>query len=108
MEFAAVLEQFGLKQHVTEPTHLLGGWLDVIVTRDDCRVSDVTVFPPVLSDHGLVAASIFSSTSLYFSPFVRSVTGKVLTVLHSVQHSELILSLLIFSRPPDALQQSCS
>src|SRR6218665_1913338 len=40
VEFVAVLEQFGLKQHVTESTHVSGDWLDVVVTRDDCQVSD--------------------------------------------------------------------
>src|SRR6218665_3961528 len=56
--FAMITEQFGLTQHVAEPTHKLGGWLDVIVTRDDCQVTDVTVHPPILSDHGLVMACI--------------------------------------------------
>src|SRR6218665_1860223 len=56
--FAMITEQFGLTQHVAEPTHKLGGWLDVIVTRNDCQVTDVTVHPPILSDHGLVMASI--------------------------------------------------
>src|SRR6218665_2395115 len=56
--FAMITEQFGLTQHVAEPTHKLGGWLDVIITRDDCQVTDVTVHPPILSDHGLVMASI--------------------------------------------------
>src|SRR6218665_3893179 len=58
MEFVAVLEQFGLKQHVTESTHVSGGWLDVVVTRDDCQVSDVIVSPPTFSDHGPVVATI--------------------------------------------------
>src|SRR6218665_532186 len=56
--FAMITEQFNLTQHVAEPTHKLGGSLDVIVTRDDCQVTDVTVHPPILSDHGLVMASI--------------------------------------------------
>src|SRR6218665_2162856 len=58
VEFVAVLEQFGLKQHVTESTHVAGGWLDVVVTRDDCQVSDVIVSPPTFSDHGPVVATI--------------------------------------------------
>ncbi|PGH39091.1 MAG: hypothetical protein CRN43_11265, partial [Candidatus Nephrothrix sp. EaCA] len=58
VEFVAVLGQFGLKQHVTESTHVSGGWLDVVVTRDDCRVSDVIVSPPTFSDHGPVVATI--------------------------------------------------
>ena len=40
MEFVAVLEQFGLKQHVTESTHVSEGWFDVVVIRDDCQVSE--------------------------------------------------------------------
>src|SRR6218665_2515367 len=58
VEFVAVLEQFGLKQHVTESTHVSGGWLDVVVTRDGCQVSDVIVSPPTFSDHGPVVATI--------------------------------------------------
>ena len=57
-ELTMILEQFGLKQHVAEPTHHLGGWLDVIVTRDDCQVMDIDIHPPTISDHGLVIACI--------------------------------------------------
>src|SRR6218665_1007406 len=58
VEFAVVLNQFGLKQHVSESTHKCGGWVDVMVTRYDCQVVDIHVQPPVLSDHGLVVATI--------------------------------------------------
>ena len=58
VEFVAVLKQFGLKQHVTKSTHVSGGWLDVVVTRDHCQVSDVVVSPPTFSDHGPVVATI--------------------------------------------------
>src|SRR6218665_1480085 len=58
VEFVAVLGQFGLKQHVTESTHVSGGWRDVVGARDDCRVSDVIVSPPTFSDHGPVVATI--------------------------------------------------
>ena len=37
--------------------HLAGGWLDVIITRDDCCPT-VDVRPPALSDHGIVVASL--------------------------------------------------
>src|SRR6218665_3695453 len=55
--FRLILDQFGLKQHVSAPTHLAGGWLDVIITRDDCCPT-VDVRPPALSDHGIVVASL--------------------------------------------------
>src|SRR6218665_72586 len=45
-------------QHVTESTQREGGWLDVIITRDDCALSDISIHPPTISDHGLVLATI--------------------------------------------------
>src|SRR6218665_1231275 len=57
-EFPTIIDQFGLTQHVAEPTHMAGGWLDVVLTRDDCIPTDVRVFPPTASDHGLVTATI--------------------------------------------------
>src|SRR6218665_4007367 len=57
-DFQAIADQFGLTQHVAEPTHRLGGWLDVIITRDDCALTDLQIFPPTISDHGLVMATI--------------------------------------------------
>src|SRR6218665_3581080 len=55
--FQQILEQFGLTQHMSVPTHKGGGWLDVVITRDDCTPT-VDVWPPVLSDHGLVVANL--------------------------------------------------
>src|SRR6218665_579434 len=55
--FQQILDQFGLTQHVSVPTHKGGGWLDVVITRDDCTPT-VDVWPPVLSDHGLVVANL--------------------------------------------------
>lgn len=43
--FKPVMEQFGLMQHVAE-----SGWLDVL--------TELTVYLPALSDHGLVTATI--------------------------------------------------
>ena len=55
--FQSTLEQFGLAQHVSTSTHKDGGWLDAVITRDDCTPT-VTVYPPAFSDHGLVIASV--------------------------------------------------
>src|SRR6218665_2506625 len=44
-EFHTIIDQFGLTQHVAEPTHKAGGWLDVVLTRDDCIPTDVRVYP---------------------------------------------------------------
>jgi len=54
--FRQILEQFGMTQYASVPMHKEGGWLDVVITRDDCTPT-VDVWPPViLSDHGLVVA----------------------------------------------------
>src|SRR6218665_3999823 len=57
-EFHPIIDQFGLTQHVAEPTHKADGWLDVVLTRDDCIPTDVRVYPPTASNHGLVTATI--------------------------------------------------
>src|SRR6218665_2668448 len=57
-DFRDILDQFGMAQHIAESTHLSGGWLDVILTRDDCALTDLSVHPPTISDHGLIFASI--------------------------------------------------
>ena len=64
-KFLGLLQQFGLAQHVAEPTHKQGGWLDVFITRDDAPPVDLEVHPPVptISDHGLIVATV---------PFLRS------------------------------------
>ena len=40
-EFETILRQFGLAQHLAELTHRAGGWLEVIVTRDDASSLDL-------------------------------------------------------------------
>ena len=49
-----ILSSLALVQHVDVPTHNRGGFLDVIITRLDCSISDLRVDPPALSDHGPV------------------------------------------------------
>jgi len=71
-EFVTILRQFGLAQHVAEPTHRAGGWLDVIVTRDDTSPVDLEVFPPTISDHGLTTVTL---------PFLR--VGPVRGIRHA-------------------------
>lgn len=43
VDFQAITDQFGLTQHVNEPTHDKGVWLDVIIKRDDCSVTDLHI-----------------------------------------------------------------
>src|SRR6218665_2277898 len=73
MDFLDILDQYRLTQHVTESTQREGGWLDVIITRDDCALRDISIHPPTISDHGLVLATIpfLSDAPSYFISCVR-------------------------------------
>jgi len=54
-----LLASFDMIQHVTGPTHRLGGTLDLVVTSSDYRVDAICVDPSdVISDHGLVACRL--------------------------------------------------
>jgi len=53
------LLSFDCVQWVQEPTHTAGGTLDLVLTRADQLLHDVTVDPlNIISDHGLVARNI--------------------------------------------------
>ena len=50
LRFNSILESYGLKQHVSKPTHVSGHTLDVVITRESCTLLKVT---PSVSDPGL-------------------------------------------------------
>ncbi|ESO02214.1 hypothetical protein HELRODRAFT_161457 [Helobdella robusta] len=50
-----IFEMFQLINHIDEPSHILGGTLDLIVTSHNIAVSEAKVYPSgIYSDHGLV------------------------------------------------------
>ena len=53
LKFNKILNDFGLCQHITLPTHDDGGILDVIITRIDERIHDIMVADIGLSNHRL-------------------------------------------------------
>ena len=59
VRLAEVFALFNLVQHVTGPTHKLGGTLDLIAAFSDCKKADVCIDPAgVISDHRLVTCSV--------------------------------------------------
>ena len=72
--FLDLLSQFGLRQHITQPTHKLGGHLDLVITSDDDQVDDLTVTPPTLSDHAVIN---FTLPSIHLQPIhsIRMMRG---------------------------------
>ncbi|ESN96867.1 hypothetical protein HELRODRAFT_178667 [Helobdella robusta] len=54
-----IFGNFNLVNRINEPTHELGGVLDLIITSMSFPVFDIRVLPPgVFSDHGLVQACL--------------------------------------------------
>ena len=41
----------GLVQHVTEPTHVAGNILDLVISSDEILINHLTVEAPILADH---------------------------------------------------------
>ncbi len=58
--FLDILTVYGLTQHVTEPTHLSGHTLDLLITYDVVP-SDISVCPLNLSDHCSVSFSLHNT-----------------------------------------------
>lgn len=54
-KFLDLLESFGLEQHVTEPTHIFGHRLDLVITKGPETLLGSTLY---LSDHSAVRCSI--------------------------------------------------
>jgi len=52
-----ILTDFDLVQNVTGATHTAGHTLDVFITRSDMQ-AQVTVEPPIISDHSMITAAI--------------------------------------------------
>ena len=52
--FLDLLESFGLSQFVTGPTHKQGHTLDLVITRSDLPPPEISVEPPLISDHSVV------------------------------------------------------
>ena len=53
-EIGVFLDEFGLQQHVTVPTHENAGILDQIIISEEVEVSDPLVNFITSSDHGVV------------------------------------------------------
>src|SRR6218665_3601557 len=74
IHFSELLKQFGLQQHVREPTFVRGGTLDLVITSDDVSVQDLLIHPPSTSDHSIVK---FTLPPLHAQPIhaIRVVRG---------------------------------
>jgi exonuclease III len=58
IDFIDLLSSFDMQQWVRELTHSAGGWLDVVITRANYLVMDITVTKTGVSDHCLVTCRL--------------------------------------------------
>ena len=74
VRFLDLLTQFGLRQHINESTHLLGGYLDLVITGEDDQVDDLKILPPTLSDHSVIT---FTLPFIHLQPIhsIRMIRG---------------------------------
>lgn len=70
----------GLLQHVDWPAHRDGGWLDLVVTRDDCIMTNMTIDPLSVSDHGLHLSAAWRTVT-YPCPDWTGISSKVVCML---------------------------
>src|SRR6218665_3164454 len=76
--------------------HRLGGWLDVLITRDDCQLVDITVHPPTVSNYGLVIATV---PFLHKTPFHIEGLFRNWKALDRDTFREALLSIPAFADP---------
>ena len=53
------LDEFGLQQHITVPTHKCGGIVDLVITSEEVEVSEPLVNFGTNSDHGFMHFDFF-------------------------------------------------
>ena len=101
-----LIESFGLKQHVVEPTHILGHTLDLVITRQSDEI--IKVLPRVdrfISDHGAV---LFRLGCTKPSLSVKTISYRKLKSIDlDALQSDLAQSDLC-SNPPDSLDDLVS
>ena len=94
-KFLGLLESLGLEQHVTEPTHVLGHTLDLVITRwTEIVLGLISRSCRYLSDHAAVRCSICINKP---APRAKKITYRKIksvdinSVKHDIAQSDLCL-----------------
>ena len=74
--FLDILDTFSLHQHVTFPTHIYGRWLDLFITRSNCKNVKVVTSPDSLSDHQTVLIDLW--LQIKSSPETANITFRTI------------------------------
>ena len=104
-EFCSLLGSFNLKQHVDKPTHSAGHILDLLITREEPLVFNISVSDPDLSDHFVVHCNILITKPSFERKEIEF--RKLKTIDTKMICDELFNSSLLL-HPPEDLHQLVS
>ncbi|ESO10275.1 hypothetical protein HELRODRAFT_183800 [Helobdella robusta] len=83
-----VFETFQLVNHINEPTHVLGGTLDLVISSCDFPVTNIKIFPSgVMSDHSLITVETLIQT-------FRKITARHVRLWKSLDGNQLARAVL--------------
>ena len=95
--FLDILDTFSLHQHVTFPTHIYGHWLDLFITRSNCKHVKAVSYSDGLSDHLTVLIDLWlqiKSSPEKANIKFRPINKIDLDTLHmDLSHSDLLCIL---------------
>ena len=119
-----ILAENNLKQHVTEPTHMKGHMLDLVITRSSSSiVSSTTAYPSSISDHYSVVFRLSSALAVKqlrdfrgldlvrletdLSSRLASIytTLDVYTIVGQYKHA--VLSTIVLHAPVTVIMKAC-
>ena len=102
-QFLQIVKSLNLEQHISEPTHVGGHTLDLVLTRSsDDIIQSVVVHPPDLSDHSPISMTL---------PFHKPVATKKTITYRKIKDISLedfindIASSQLCKSPPDDLDE---
>ena len=94
--FLDILDTFSLHQHVTFPTHIYGHWLDLSITRSNCKHIKAVSSSDGLSDHLTVLIDLWlqiKSSSEKANITFRPIHKIYLDTLHmDLSNSDLLIT----------------
>ena len=93
--FLDILKAFSLHQHITFPTHIYGHWLDMFITRSNCKHVEAVSSSDGLSNHLTVLIDLW--LQIKSSPEKANITFRPINIidldsLHmELSHSDILM-----------------
>ena len=96
-----LFDEFGLQERVLQPTHKCRHQLDICALRDTSRLLNIDVYPPMLSDHSLIVATVDTRSESVPTPKQQIRRRRWAAFDHAEFQRELCQSQLLLNPPDD-------